>query len=102
MSAVLVAGVTVLFSDSCSRTAKVEADAAKASDAPTIAVAKATIEDLSHGLVLTAEFKPYQEVDLMAKVAGYVKEINVDVGDRVTEGQVLAVLEIPEMADDRA
>jgi len=38
----------------------------------------------------------------MAKVAGYVKQINVDVGDRVTEGQVLAILAIPEMADDRA
>jgi RND family efflux transporter MFP subunit len=53
-------------------------------------------------LALTAEFKPFQEVDVMAKVAGYVKKINVDVGDRVREGQVLAVLEIPEMADDRA
>jgi RND family efflux transporter MFP subunit len=38
----------------------------------------------------------------MAKVAGYVKSISVDVGDRVKEGQVLAILEIPEMADDRA
>ena len=98
----LLVGVAVLFSDSCSRTSKVEAEASKASDAPTVAVAKATTEDLSHGLVLTAEFKPFQEVDLMAKVAGYVKKINVDIGDRVTEGQVLAVLEIPEMADDRA
>ena len=38
----------------------------------------------------------------MAKVAGYVKKINVDVGDRVKQGELLAVLEIPEMADDRA
>ena len=101
-STVLLVGVAVLFSDSCSRTSKVAVDAANPPDAPTVAVAKATVEDLSHGLVLTAEFKPYQEVDLMAKVAGYVKQINVDVGDRVTEGQVLAILEIPEMADDRA
>jgi RND family efflux transporter MFP subunit len=101
-SPVLLVGVAVLVSDSCSRTSKVEAEAAKASDALTVAVAKATTEDLSHGLVLTAEFKPFQEVDLMAKVAGYVKKINVDIGDRVREGQVLAVLEIPEMADDRA
>ena len=82
-SNILLLGVAVLFSDSCSKTSKAEADAAKAPDAPTVAVAKATVEDLSHGLVLTAEFKPYQEVDLMAKVAGYVKKINVDVGDRV-------------------
>jgi len=69
-------------------------------DVPTVAVAKVSTEDLSHGLVLTAEFKPFQEVDVMAKVAGFIKQINVDVGDRVTQGQLLATLEIPEMADD--
>jgi RND family efflux transporter MFP subunit len=37
----------------------------------------------------------------MAKVAGYVKSINVDIGDRVKQGQLLATLEIPEMADDQ-
>ena len=36
----------------------------------------------------------------MAKVSGYIREINVDIGDRVREGQVLATLEIPEMQDD--
>jgi len=91
-----------LFISSCSRNQKVEARAEKASDVPTVAVAKATVESMSRQLVLTAEFKPFQEVDLMAKVAGYVKNINVDVGDRVQQGQLLAVLEIPEMADDLA
>ena len=61
---------------------------------------RSSTEDLSHGLVLTAEFRPYQEVDVMAKVAGFVKQINVDVGDRVKQGQLLATLEIPEMDDD--
>ena len=37
-----------------------------------------------------------------AKVAGYVKAIYVDVGDRVSAGQLLAVLEIPELQDDMA
>ena len=36
----------------------------------------------------------------MAKVNGYVKQIPVDVGDRVTQGQLIALLEIPEMDDD--
>jgi RND family efflux transporter MFP subunit len=71
-------------------------------DAPVVAVAKATSADLSHSLKLTAEFKPYQEVELMAKVAGYVREIRVDVGDRVNKDQLLAVLEVPELADDMA
>jgi len=85
---------------SCSKHEPVQASSAKPADVPTVAVAKVSTADLSHGLVLTAEFKPFQEVDVMAKVAGFVKQINVDVGDRVKQGQLLATLEIPEMADD--
>lgn len=57
---------------------------------------------MTHSVALTAEFRPYQEVDVMAKVAGYVQSINVDVGDRVKQGELLATLEVPEMADDQA
>jgi RND family efflux transporter MFP subunit len=74
---------------------------AAASDVPTVAVARTTTENLSHDLILTAEFRPFQEVDVMAKVAGYIKRINVDVGNRVKQGDPLATLEIPEMADDQ-
>jgi biotin carboxyl carrier protein len=55
-------------------------------------VIKAKHEDLSRELVLTAEFRPFQEIDVHAKVAGFVKKIYVDVGDRVKEGQLLTVL----------
>jgi RND family efflux transporter MFP subunit len=60
------------------------------------------MQDLSKNVVLTAEFRPFQEIDVMAKVSGYVKQIRVDVGDRVGQNQLLAILEIPEMADDLA
>src|SRR5919198_1264270 len=65
--------------------------------APVVKVGPA---DLSREVVLTAEFKPYQEVDVHAKVAGYVKKIYVDIGDRVRAGQLLAELEIPESVDE--
>src|ERR1700723_4782471 len=42
-------------------------------------------------------FRPFQEINLYAKVSGYVKRINVDIGDRVKKGQLLAVLEVPEL-----
>jgi len=84
---------------SCSRTNRAEASASM-DEAPTVAVVEATRENLSSDLVLTAEFEPFQEVDVMAKVSGYVKQIKVDIGDRVLEGQMLASLEIPEMQDD--
>jgi RND family efflux transporter MFP subunit len=57
---------------------------------------------MTHTVALTAEFRPYQEIDVMAKIAGYVQSINVDAGDRVKEGELLATLEVPEMADDQA
>jgi RND family efflux transporter MFP subunit len=98
----LVALVISIGCSSCSKTPNAEAEDIKSPDAPTVAVAKVGVEDISNGIVLTAEFKPFQEIDVMAKVAGYVKKINVDVGDRVQEGQLLALIEIPEMADDQA
>ena len=66
----------------------------------TVAVVKAARADLSSGLILTAEFEPFQEIDVMAKVSGFIREMKVDIGDRVREGQLLATLEIPEMQDD--
>jgi len=46
---------------------------------------------------VAGEFDPYQEIEVHAKVAGYIRKINVDIGDRVKAGEVLAVLEVPEL-----
>jgi len=99
---ILIAWFASLVSQSCSQSSHAEAPEAKVAQAPSVAVTKAKTEDMYRALVLTAEFKPFQEIDVMAKVAGYVKKISVDVGDRVKQGELLAVLEIPEMADDQA
>lgn len=66
----------------------------------TVAVAQVSRENLSQGLTLAAEFRPFQEIDLHAKVAGYLREIRVDVGDQVRQGQIIASLEIPEFKSD--
>jgi RND family efflux transporter MFP subunit len=63
----------------------------------TAAVVQVRHAPLSNTLSIAGEFIPYQEVELHAKVAGYIRNINVDIGDRVHRGQVLAVLEIPEL-----
>jgi RND family efflux transporter MFP subunit len=67
---------------------------------PVVAVAPAVPRDLERQEVLAAEFRPFQIIDVHAKVAGYLKAIYVDVGDHVKEGQVLALLEVPELADE--
>ncbi len=73
---------------------------AGADKAITVAVAKVERKNLSQGLTLAAEFRPFQEIDLHAKVAGYLRQINVDVGDRVRQGQTIATLEIPEFKSE--
>ncbi len=67
---------------------------------PSVAAVRTARQDLYREITVPAEFRAYTEVDVHAKVAGYVQRINVDIGDRVRAGQLLAVLEIPELHDD--
>jgi RND family efflux transporter MFP subunit len=69
---------------------------------PTVAVAVATREDLFREVTIQAEFRPYQEIDLHAKVAGFLQRIDVDIGDYVKAGDLIGVLEVPELEDDLA
>jgi RND family efflux transporter MFP subunit len=64
----------------------------------TAAVAFVKRQDMGTTLTVSGAFKPFQDIDVHAKVAGYIRKIYVDVGDHVKEGQTLAVLEVPELA----
>ena len=100
----LFPGVTVavwLFaSTACSRSAATATVAATADEPQTVAVAKVERGDVNQVLTMAAEFRANQEIDVHAKVAGYLKSILVDVGDRVKTGQLLGVLEVPELQDE--
>jgi multidrug efflux pump subunit AcrA (membrane-fusion protein) len=76
------------------------ASAARVADTPTVAVARIDRGDIAQSLTIAAEFRPFQEIEVHAKVAGFLKSISVDVGDRVKAGQLLAVLEIPELQEE--
>ena len=64
----------------------------------TVAVALVKRGSLVNSLTLSGAFRPYQQVDVHAKVAGFIRKIYVDVGDHVKAGQVLAILEVPELS----
>lgn len=99
----LVAGVLILAGLIVGRAwhgAAAKADTAGATAIPTVAVVKVSREDLYKEITIPAEFRPYNEVELHAKVSGYVKQINVDIGDKVKAGELLATLEIPELQDE--
>lgn len=95
----MAAAAGLLTLSSCAGRSEAHA-ASPTSGVRTVAVANVTRADLSNGVKLTAEFEPFQEVDVMAKVSGYIHDIQVDIGDRVAKDQLLATLEIPEMQDD--
>lgn len=67
------------------------------SSAPIAPVATVVRAPLTNVLHVAGVFLPYQEVELHAKVAGYIRHINVDIGDKVRAGQVLATLDVPEL-----
>lgn len=98
----LVAGVVVLALIALwlgRRHGKTEADSADKSRGDVVAaVVKVERRNLGVALTLAGAFKPFQDVDIHVKVAGYIKAIYVDVGSHVKEGQTMAVLEVPELA----
>jgi RND family efflux transporter MFP subunit len=73
------------------------ADAGNSDRVAYAAVTSVKRETISTSLSIAGQFIPYQNVELHAKVAGYIRTINVDIGDHVHQGQVLAVLEVPEL-----
>ena len=77
----------------CARTNKVDA----AASAPVAAVVTVERHNLANTLEIASEFEPYQEIEVYAKVSGYIQKLYVDWGTHVKEGQPLADLEIPEL-----
>lgn len=67
---------------------------AKATSYPSVAIKMMNPE---YELSVPAELKPYEQVVVHARVEGFVKQLYVDLGDHVRKGQLLAVLEAPEM-----
>lgn len=63
----------------------------------TVALIKVASMQPSKQVVLPGELKPWNKVSISAKVRGYVGKVNVDRGTLVKRGQVLAVLEAPEL-----
>ena len=64
---------------------------------PTIETVSPTLDQPFYTVNLPGELKPYEEVQIHAKIKGFVKKIHVDRGSLVRKGQLLAVLEAPEI-----
>ncbi|HEX4308413.1 MAG TPA: efflux RND transporter periplasmic adaptor subunit [Acidobacteriaceae bacterium] len=94
ISALVVAiALIVLLWRGHHRSATVEA----APGPPAAQVAVVQRGSIDQILTLAGQFQPFQVIDVHPKVSGFIRHIYVDIGDRVHQGQTLAVLEVPEL-----
>lgn len=64
---------------------------------PTVDTVRPEKKTVERSLLLSGDLSAYQEARLYAKVSGYLKSVPVDIGDPVRPGQLLAVIEAPEL-----
>src|SRR6476620_822421 len=74
----------------------------KADSAQRIEVVRPHRVTVAQRLQTNATLEAFEEADLFAKVSGYLSDVRVDIGDHVKAGQVLAVIDIPEMEQELA
>lgn len=82
---------------SCERQSAKATESGNASQEPEVGVVRATRKTLQRTLVVSSELVPFQQIDVYAKESGFVRDLDVDYGTHVSAGQVMAVLEIPEL-----
>jgi RND family efflux transporter MFP subunit len=63
----------------------------------TVGVVKVARKSLQRQITISSELVPFQDIDVYAKESGYVQKLYVDYGSRVKQGQLMAILEIPEL-----
>src|SRR5260370_18521416 len=67
--------------------------------AQTVMVTQPLRRDAIRKITLPGDLTGFFQATLYAKVTGYLRKINVDKGDWIRNGQVLAEIEVPELAD---
>lgn len=100
----MVAGVILVSvgSTGCGRNASAPAGKAAPAGPPTIEVVRVVEQPVDVTLSMPGELDPYEIVAIYPKVTGFVKTIRVDRGSRVRAGELIAVLDAPEVVSQRA
>lgn len=95
---IVVIGITGMY---LSKTHKIENESTarekELKQGPVVKTAIAAYSSNTKELVLIGEARPYETTTLYAKISGYLDKINIDKGDKVTEGQLLATIDNPEI-----
>src|SRR6266571_1781981 len=74
--------------------------ATKAAEPVNVQVTSPERHDITRQVAMPASIEAFEQTVLYAKTAGYLKWIKVDIGDRVRKGEVIAEIDVPEMAPE--
>ena len=77
-----------------------ESKGAAGTKAELVEVTQPERRTLTRPLTMPATLMADEQVDMLAKTSGYVTEVVVDIGSRVKKGDVLAIIDVPEMMDE--
>jgi RND family efflux transporter MFP subunit len=98
IAAVFVAAFFLGYIPHHRRDLQVLAEANAQNDAlPDVSVVAAKTASAVGDLVLPGNIQPVTEAPILARAEGYVQRRYVDIGDRVTAGQLLAEVEAPDL-----
>jgi len=92
-----LASMVLLFTACSNEGRENEQPPQKVAKATTYPTAPVKVINPEYEISVPAELKPYEQVAVYAKVTGFVKQLYVDRGSHVHQGQLLAVLVAPEM-----
>ncbi len=98
--AALVCGMAIALAGCRSGDTPAPAATTSGIEVRTVAVARPERRDAVESITLPGDVVGFYEAALHAKVTGYLKSIGVDKGDWVKQGQVLAEIEVPELAQN--
>ncbi|GAB3508702.1 efflux RND transporter periplasmic adaptor subunit [Emticicia fontis] len=94
----IIAGVGI-FVISC--TGAAEPPATTKSEGVTVSTTTISQQKSGKTLMLSAEARPYQSVTLYAKISGYLQKLFVDKGQDVKAGQTIAIIESPDLEQEK-
>jgi membrane fusion protein, multidrug efflux system len=100
-----IAAVTLVVVQSCyaKKDNKEKTEIAKDQvDISSFKVATVVSQQPDFSITLPGELLPYEQVNIYPKIKGFIKKIYVDRGSHVNKGQILAVLEAPEIGEQYA
>lgn len=69
---------------------------------PRVSVTRVGTTSEDRTVTLPGDVTGYNQITLYAKLSGYIKDVRVNRGDRVTKGQIIAIIESPETVADLA